>query len=87
MKCPQSARNYAKPGEWHCFNKKKIMQYNLRVFTDTNSVICKIIVERERLLLEEKLSAQLTDEVETKLQNTSSDLADARPPSPQGEGF
>ena len=40
-------------------------RYNLLPFTDTNSVICKIIVGNgKRLLLEEKLSAELTDEVE-----------------------
>ena len=40
------------------------MRYNLSPFTDTNSVICKMIVGRKGSSGNEKLSAKLTDEVE-----------------------
>ena len=40
----------------------------------------------KRLILEEKLSPKVTDEVFTKFHATSSDLVYTRPPSPRGEG-
>ena len=55
----------------------------------------EIVRERPRPLLEEKLSPQVTDVVSlhsgvktynSASQTTTSDLAIARPPSPQGEG-
>ena len=56
-----------------------------------------MVFRQSRLLLEEKLSPQVTDVVQAVKQpyryklplcgTTTSDLADARPPSPQGEGI
>ena len=54
-----------------------------------------LVLTAPRLLLEEKLSPQVTDVVSPRSgektyksasQTTTSDLAIARPPSPQGEG-